>query len=129
MTDLAGATLGQLSVVAHDVERATIFYRDALGLPFLFQYPGLAFFKCGEVRLMISQPEQAEYDHPGAVMYFKVPDVEASYATLVGRGVAFIDQPHVVHRTTQYELWMAFFQDTEGNPAALMGEKPVVAAA
>ena len=125
MTDLAAATLGQLSIVAHDIDRATAFYRDQLGLPLLFQYPGLAFFKCGEVRLMISKPEQPEYDHPGAVMYFKVADVGAAHATLAARGVAFIDQPHVVHRTPQYELWMTFFKDTEGNPAALMGEKAV----
>lgn len=123
MSDLATATLGQLSIVAHDITRATAFYRDTLGLPFLFEYPGLAFFKCGEVRLMISKPEKPEFDHPGAVMYYKVPDVETAYATLAARGVAFIDQPHVVHRTPQYELWMTFFKDSEGNPAALMAEK------
>ncbi len=125
MSDLAAATIGQLAVNAKDVDRATAFYRDTLGLPFLFQYPGLAFFKCGEVRLMISRAEQPEFDHPGSIVYYKVPDVEAAYATLASRGVAFRDQPHVVHRAPTYELWMAFFTDSEGNFAALMAEKAI----
>jgi methylmalonyl-CoA/ethylmalonyl-CoA epimerase len=125
MSDLAAATIGQLALNAHDVERATAFYRDTLGLPFLFQYPGLAFFKCGEVRLMISKPEKPEFDHPGSIIYYRVPDVEAAHATLVSRGVAFRDGPHVVHRAPTYELWMAFFTDSEGNFAALMAEKPI----
>lgn len=125
MSDLANATLGQLALNAHDVERATAFYRDTLGLPFLFEYPGLAFFKCGEVRLMISKPEKPEFDHPGSILYYKVPDVEAAYATLAGRGVVFRDKPHIVHRAPTYHLWMAFFTDTEGNFAAIMAEKAV----
>ena len=125
MSDLATATIGQLALNAHDVERATAFYRDTLGLPFLFQYPGLAFFKCGEVRLMISKAEKPEFDHPGSILYYKVPDVEASYRHLSAKGVAFRDQPHVVHRAPTYELWMAFFTDSEGNFAALMAEKPI----
>lgn len=123
--DLREATLGQVAIVVRDVERATAFYRDQLGLPFLFAFPGLAFFQCGATRFMLSRAEQAEFDHPGSVLYYQVPDVEAAYAELSARGVTFRDQPHVVHTTPTYQLWMTFFADTEGNTFALMAERPI----
>lgn len=124
-SDLSQATLGQISIVVQDLARATAFYQEKLGLPMLFQFPGLAFFQCGPVRFMLSKAERPEFDHPGSVLYYKVADVEAAFATLTGRGVTFVDQPHVVHRAPNYELWMTFFHDSEGNPAALMCEKPI----
>lgn len=124
-TDLSQATLGQLAIRVHDLDRATAFYRDTLGLPLLFQFPGLAFFRCGDVRFMLSKAEKPEFDHPGSILYYRVPDVPAAFATLSARGVAFGDQPHVVHRADTYELWMTFFTDSEGNTAALMAEKPI----
>ena len=123
--DLSQATLGQLVINVHDLERATAYYRDTLGLPLLFQFPGLAFFRCGDVRFMLSRAEKPEFDHPGSILYYKVPDVVATHAALSARGVAFVDQPHVVHRAETYELWMTFFTDSEGNTAAVMAEKPI----
>ncbi len=123
--DLQHATLGQVAIRVHDVNRATVFYRDRLGLPLLFEFTGLAFFRCGDVRLMLSGAEKPEFDHPSSILYYRVPDVEASYAELAGRGVPFVGEPHVVHRTATSELWMAFFQDSEGNHAALMAEKSI----
>lgn len=123
--DLRTTTLGQIAIRVHDVARATKFYRDTLGLPFLFEFPGLAFFQAGEVRLMLSGAEKPEFDHPASILYYRVPDVSATHATLKARGVQFIDEPHVVHRTPAYELWMTFFKDSEGNHAALMAERPV----
>ena len=123
--DLSQATLGQLVINVHDLDRATAYYRDTLGLPLLFQFPGLAFFRCGDVRFMLSKAEKPEFDHPGSILYYKVPDVVATHAALSARGVAFVDQPHVVHRAETYELWMTFFTDSEGNTAAVMAEKPV----
>ena len=123
--DLATATLGQVAIRVTDLERAVAFYRDRLGLPFLFQYPGLAFFQCGDTRFMLSKPEQPEYDHPGSLLYFKVADIDASYTSLLGRNVTFQGAPHLVHRAPTYELWMALFHDTEGNPLVIMSEKPV----
>jgi len=122
---LQEATLGQVAIRVHDVGRATAFYRDQLGLPLLFEFTGLAFFRCGDVRLMLSTAEKPEFDHPASILYYRVPDVEASYTELSRRGVEFIDTPHVVHRTPASELWMAFFRDSEGNHAALMAEKAV----
>lgn len=114
------AGIGQIAVRATDLPRATAYYRDVLGLPFLFEAPGLAFFQCGGVRLMLSGAESAEFDHPSSVLYFDVADVEAAHATLAARGVTFRDQPHPVHRTPEKALWMAFFDDSEGNTFAIM---------
>jgi methylmalonyl-CoA/ethylmalonyl-CoA epimerase len=115
--------IGQIAIIVKDTERAVRFYRDALGMRFLFQAGPLAFFDCGGVRLMLSPPEKAEFDHPGSIIYYRVADIDASHAELTGRGVAFIDQPHLIHKAPDHDLWMTFFTDTEGNTAGLMCEK------
>lgn len=123
--DLATATLGQVHVRILDLDRAVAFYRDRLGLPLLFQVPGLAFFRAGETRLMLSAAEQPEFDHPSSLLYFKVADILATHATLAQRGVSFGTPPHVVHRAEAHELWLSDFTDGEGNTFALMAERPV----
>lgn len=118
------SSIGQLSVTVHDVDRAVAFYRDKLGLTFLFEAPPkMAFFDCGGLRLMLAVPEKAEFDHPSSVIYFRVDDIEATHETLSGRGVEFEGPPHAVHKTEQHELWMAFLRDSEGNLLALMSER------
>ncbi|MGE5233873.1 MAG: VOC family protein [Acidobacteriota bacterium] len=118
-------SIGQIAINAKDLERATAFYRDRLGLRELFTAPGLAFFDCGGVRLMLSGAEEPEFDHPSSILYFKVDDIEASHRALVERGVEFRQPPHVVHRAPGMELWMAFFLDSEGNTLALQCERRV----
>ena len=115
--------LGQVALVVHDVERAVAFYRDAIGLPFLFQFPGLAFFGLGHTRLMLSLPEKPEFDHPGSFLYLSVADIDGAHARMTAAGVRFEDQPHVVHRAGGSELWMCFFKDLDDNLLALMQEK------
>lgn len=123
MSDAFGlSTLGQISMNAHDLERATAFYRDTLGVPLLFRVPNLSFFDLDGVRLMLSPPEKPEFDHPGSVLYFRVPDIAAAHETLRGRGVAFEDEPHMIADMGSHELWMTFFRDSEGNLLALMSE-------
>jgi methylmalonyl-CoA/ethylmalonyl-CoA epimerase len=118
------ATIGQIATIAHDIPRAVRFYRDALGMQLLFEVPPrMAFFDCAGVRLMLSLPENAEFDHPGSVLYFRVDDIAHAHATLSDRGVTFIDQPHLVAKMPDHELWMTFFKDSEGNTLALMCEK------
>lgn len=114
--------IGQIAVTVHDLERAIAFYRDALGVPFQFRAPQLAFFDCAGVRLMLSAPEKPEHDHPSSILYFNVANLEEAYATLQSRGVSFIDAPHLIARMPDHELWMAFFQDSESNILALMSE-------
>ncbi len=114
--------IGQLYVTARDLDRAVAFYRDALGLAFLFQIPHMAFFQCGEVRLMLGVPEQPEFDHPASIVYFRVADIQAAHKTLVDRGVTFVRAPELTHRAPDHELWIGFFKDSEGNTMALMSE-------
>ena len=122
MTELS--TIGQIAMAVKDLPRAVAFYRDRLGMKFLFQAPpALAFFDCNGVRLMIEVPPDKEFDHPGSVLYFKVDDIERAYSDLKGRGVPFRDEPHLIAKMPDHELWMAFFGDMEGNTLALMQEK------
>ena len=113
----------QLAINVRDMERAVAFYRDALGLRFLFQAgPRLAFFDCGGVRLMLSPPEAPEHDHASSILYFRVQDIKAAHELLAARGVAFRDTPHKIADMPDHELWMTHFDDTEGNLHALMAE-------
>ena len=116
--------IGQIGIVVHDVERATAFYRDVLGMRFLFAFPGLAFFDCDGVRLMLSKPEKAEFDHPSSILYFRVTDIQQAAASLRARDVRFDDEPHLIARMPDHDLWMTFFRDLDGNPLALMSEVP-----
>lgn len=116
------ARIGQIAVTVHDLDRAVAFYRDQLGMRFLFRAPNLAFFDCDGLRLMLSLPERPEHDHPGSVLYYIVGDLPAAHATLRARGVTFLDEPHLIARMPDHELWMAFLTDTEGNTLALMSE-------
>jgi len=96
-------------------------------MPFLFQAPPqMAFFQCGATTVMLGVPEAPELDHPASVVYYLVPDIAAAHATLRGRGVEFITEPHLVHRAADYELWLGEFRDSEGNVLALMMRKPRV---
>jgi catechol 2,3-dioxygenase-like lactoylglutathione lyase family enzyme len=115
--------IGQIRIQVTDVDRAVAFYRDALGIPFLFAFPGMAFFDIDGVRLMLVEPEGRAFGGESAI-YYRVDDIGQAVKTLEGRGVTFDDQPHVVHRDPAYDLWMAFFRDPDGNILALMSEVP-----
>jgi methylmalonyl-CoA/ethylmalonyl-CoA epimerase len=115
-------SIGQISIRVHDLERAVTFYRDALGLQYLFYAGALAFLMCGDVRLMLAKPEADEFDHPSSTLYFRVDDIAAARADLVDRGVAFVDEPHLIARMPDHELWMTFFRDPDDNLHALMAE-------
>ncbi len=114
--------IGQISTRAHDLDRAVAFYRDVLGLPFLYRFGSLAFFDCAGTRLLIETPPSPEFDHPGSVLYFTVDDIQASWAQFMAQGIDAVDQPHIVGKLETVDVWMAFFRDTEGNLLALMSE-------
>jgi methylmalonyl-CoA/ethylmalonyl-CoA epimerase len=115
--------IGQIAVIVHDLPRAVAFYRDVLGMRFLFEAPPkLAFFDCAGIRLMLSPPEKPEFDRPSSVLYFRVSDIQQAAAMLRTRGVSFESEPHLIARMPDHDLWMAFFRDSEGNLFALMSE-------
>ena len=118
------STIGQIAMPVQDLARAIEFYRDRLGIQLLFQAPpGLAFFQCGGIRLLVEVPQDQEFKHPGSPLYFVVDDIDVAYADLQARGVTFRGDPHLIAKMPDHELWMAFFDDEQGNTHALMQEK------
>ena len=122
-TGLPPGRIGQIAIPVLDLERAIGFYRDVLRLPLLFRAPpGLAFFDCGGVRLMLSRPEGDGAPAQAGLLYYLVEDLPAAHRSLEAQGVAFLDRPHLVAKLPDHELWMAFCRDSEGNTLALMSE-------
>ena len=121
--DFELSQIGQIAVPVTDIERAVAFYRDSLGMRFLFQAPpGLAFFDCAGVRLMLDAPAKTQSEGGSSVIYFKVRDLDTAFATLSARGVSFEAKPHLVAKLPDHDLWMAFFRDPDRNLLALMSE-------
>jgi methylmalonyl-CoA/ethylmalonyl-CoA epimerase len=128
--NLSNATVGQVMIPVDNFERGTSFYRDVLGLPFLFAAPPqMAFFQCGPVRLLVGVLPPGGQAQRGGAIYFQIQDIQAVFNTLTGKGVQFQGEPHVVHRTPKSELWLAEFKDPDGNQLALMSEVPIAARA
>jgi methylmalonyl-CoA/ethylmalonyl-CoA epimerase len=121
-TEIHLGTIGQIAIPVTNIETSLAFYRDKLGLKFLFQLPNLAFFDCGGIRLMLDIPQEPAW-HNGSPIYFKVPDIEIAYESLQQRGVSFEGKPHLIAKMPDHELWMAFFRDPDRNLHALMCEK------
>jgi methylmalonyl-CoA/ethylmalonyl-CoA epimerase len=114
--------IGQIAINVKDLKRAVAFYRDTLGMRFLFDAPNLAFFDAGGVRLLLGVPEKAEFDHPTSILYYKVDDIQSAFEALQARGVSFEDKPHIIARLPDRDVWMTFFRDSENNVLALMSE-------
>ena len=124
--DLILSRIGQIAIGVSDIDIATEFYRDILGMRFLFSAPpGMSFFDCDGVRLMLTLPEQGrDESKSSSVIYYTVEDVQQATETLKSRSVRFIGEPHIIHSTDTYDLWMSFFTDPDGNTLALMAEVP-----
>jgi methylmalonyl-CoA/ethylmalonyl-CoA epimerase len=121
--DIGVTGLGQVAISVKDVERATAFYRDVVGLPLLFTAPpGLAFLQCGGVRVMLAQPEKEGEAKSASVLYFSVPDIQASFQKMTALGAKFEDKPHMIAKMPTHDLWMVFFRDTEDNLMGMMSE-------
>ena len=117
------SAIGQVALPTRDIAVAVAFYRDTLGVPFLFEAPGMAFFQAGDVRLMLGLPEN-ESRQSSSVVYFRVSDINAAFAQLRERGVEFTHEPRLIHRGQKADLWLAFFHDPDQNTLALMSEVP-----
>ena len=118
--------VGQISISVTDVDRAVEFYRDTLGIDFLFQVPGtnpMAFFNCAGTRLYINQPENPEHATGSSVIYFTVDSAHEAAEELKSKGVQLESEPHIIHQTENFTLWMAFFEDPDGNLMSLMSEE------
>ena len=126
MTTVAQApgitSIGQIAINVQDLQRAVGFYRDKLGLKLLYEFPGLAFFDCGGVRLMMSRAEKPEFDHPASIIYYKVGDIQDASRALVAAGVPLEHEPTIIAKMPDHDLWMSFVRDSEGNVVGLMSE-------
>ena len=116
--------IGQIAINVKDLARATAFYRDTLGLNFLFEAPGLAFFDCGGVRLMLGRAEKPEFDHPTSIVYYRVTNIQAAHDSLRARGVSIEHEPRIIAPMPDHDLWMTFIRDSEDNLIGLMSEVP-----
>ncbi|SRR5947207_3096510 len=124
--NLSNASVAQVLIPVEDFDRGTSFYRDVLGIPFLFAAPPqMAFFMCGSVRLLVGVMPAGQDAQRGSAIYFRVPDIQAVFSSLQAKGVQFMTNPHLVHRTPTSELWLAEFRDPDGNQLALIEEVKV----
>ena len=124
-TNFGLSAIEQIAINVSDIDRAVEFYRDKLGMKFLFSAPpSLAFFDCGGIRLMLSPPARPEFDHPSSIIYFNVDDIQQAHATLAGRGVIFEEQPTFVANMGSYDLWIGAFRDSENNLLGIMSHVP-----
>jgi len=122
-TEFGLSQIGQISVPVSDAEKSILFYRDKLGMKLVFKAPpGLAFFDCAGVRLMLDEPAKKQMGGTSSVIYYKVPDLHDAFQVLSARGVVFETKPHLVAKLPDHELWMAFFRDPDQNLLALMNE-------
>lgn len=117
------AALGQVALSVVDADRAQAFYRDTLGLPFLFRFGPLVFFDCAGVRLMLDGGDEGIKGAGTGCLYFRTDDIADAHATLRSRHVPFDGEPHLIAKMPDHELWMAFFKDPDGNQLALMEER------
>ena len=122
-TPPALSEIGQIAIIVGDVAKATAFYRDVLGVKFLFPAgPNMAFFAAGNVRLMLTTPQGAGEAGKNSILYFKVDDIKAAHAAIVARGATKASEPRLIARMPEHELWMAAVRDPEGNVIELMSE-------
>jgi methylmalonyl-CoA/ethylmalonyl-CoA epimerase len=117
-------SIGQIALLVKDLERARAFYRDTLGLPHLFDAPpGMSFFRCGNLRLMLGLREGPGKDSGSSIVYYRASPIEGAHAALAAAGVAVQEPPRFVAPMPDHDLWLAFYRDSEGNAFALMDEK------
>jgi methylmalonyl-CoA/ethylmalonyl-CoA epimerase len=115
------SNIGQIALTVKDLPRAVGFYRDILGLEYLFEASNMAFFNCGGTRIMLT-PEESPDSTYNSILYYKTDDIQAACESLKALGVQFESGPRMIARMPDHELWMAFLRDSEGNLLAFMSE-------
>lgn len=115
--------IGQVAITVSDLNRAKSFYQHQLGIKFLFDAGGMSFFQCGDVRFLIGTTEQPAA-RGGTIIYFHVADIHKAHASLSAQGVEFLQEPHLVAKMPDHDLWMTFLKDPDDNVVGLMSEVP-----
>ncbi|MDC8774304.1 VOC family protein [Roseateles albus] len=116
--------IGQIAITVSDVEASVAYYRDVLGLKFLFNAgPGLAFLSDGSIRIMLTTPQGSGAIGANSILYFKTTDIESTHAAIVARGSVSERPPQFVSKMPDHDLWLGFLRDPDGNLVGLMEEK------
>ncbi len=118
------ATIKQIAITVSDVEKALSFYRDILGLEFLFSAgPQLAFLNADGVRIMLSTPQGAGAVGANSILYFNVTDIESVYKEFVEQGAKEERAPQLAANMQDHDLWTGFLRDPDDNLVGIMEEK------
>jgi catechol 2,3-dioxygenase-like lactoylglutathione lyase family enzyme len=122
MSPIDVQSIGQIMLTVSDLDRSLTFYRDVLGLEQVmsFEEQGMAFLRCGDLRLYLTDSADGPRSRP--LLYYRVQDIQRQAQQLESAGVKSLAPPHMVHRTEESELWLAFFEDPDGLTFGLMEE-------
>lgn len=115
--------IGQIAITVSDLARSKDFYQNTLGIRFLFDAGPMSFLQCGSIRLALGTSTNPPAPG-GTILYFRVVDIRQTYASLVAKGVKFMQEPHPIARMPDHDLWLAFLLDPDKNPIGLMSEMP-----
>jgi methylmalonyl-CoA/ethylmalonyl-CoA epimerase len=115
-------SIRQIAITVSNLEQAKEFYKDKLGLPFLFEIPSALFFDCNGIRLMLGLPEAEKKEWFSSIIYFSVEDIHKAHQDLSAKAVVFAEEPHLLARMPDHDLWLAVFRDPDNNALALMSE-------
>ena len=113
----------QIAIPVHDMNRATSFYTQILGLKQLFSTGNMTFLDCNGIKIMLATQEKDDQASIGSIIYFNVSDIHASYDDLMHQHVELLAKPHVISESDQHKTWMCFFKDSEGNTLSLMSKE------
>lgn len=123
--ELTGVT--QIAIRATDIERATAFYRDTLGMPLLMNAPNMAFLDCAGIRIYLdatAQNAQSTADAAGnSLIYFCTPDIERTRESLKQQGATIHQPPHIIAKLPDREIWLMWIRDSESNLLGIMEER------
>jgi methylmalonyl-CoA/ethylmalonyl-CoA epimerase len=127
MPAVSFSKIRQIALPVRDIGEATRFYRDILGLRHLFDAPpGLSFFDCGGVQLMLAGPagQGKDGDQQHAVLFYDVADIKDTHARIKSAGAKSLEEPRVIARMNAREIWVSSVSDGQGNVVSLMSDVP-----
>ena len=110
--------IAQVAVKTKDLQRATEFYRDKLGMKVLLSSTIISVVDCGGITLLLGPNET------GSLIYFDVDDIQKAVETPSSQGIKIEEKPTLVGQLGNMDVWIAAFKDSEDNVVGLMSKKP-----